>query len=380
MAPIGAKTWIEIDSRALSKNLATLRGLLRAGSVLCPVIKANAYGHGLETITRLLDIEGVQHFGVDSIDEARVVRRLSPNAEIFILGYTVPERLPDVVKGQFTQTVYDVATLEALAKLAAQEQTRARINVKIETGLHRQGINGRQLHELVRAFRANSHWIEFLGLSTHFCESENIDNQSFTFTQIERFVAAINDLAATDITPKFIHISCSAALMMHADSHFTMARAGLALYGLWPSDGVRQTMRLKGLELYPVLSWKTRLAQIKELQPGETVGYGRTFRADRPMRIAVLPVGYYDGFRRFLGNRGQVLVGGQRCPIVGGICMNMCMIDVSQAPQAKPGEIAILLGRDGMNQITAEDLATLYGTINYEVVTTIREQLPRVVC
>ena len=168
--------------------------------------------------------------------------------------------------------------------------------------------------------------------------------------------------------------------MVIPDSRLLMNRTGLAIYGLWPSEGVRQMMRLKGLELTPVLSWKTKIAQIKDIVAGDTVGYGRTFKADRPMRIAVLPVGYYDGYRRNLNNRGQVLINGRKCNILGNICMNMCMVDVSQIPQINVGDIATLLGRDGMNQITAEDLAQLYGTINYEVVTTINPLIPRVVC
>ncbi len=380
MAPHGAKTWVEIDSRALSKNLATLRGLLRDGTQLCPVIKANAYGHSLEVIARLLHTEGVQNFGVDSIDEALAVRRLAPEAEIFVLGYTVPERLIDVVRGRITQTIYDAPTLSTLADLAAQEQTRALINIKLETGLNRQGIAGRQLQEIVRLIRANASWVELRGLSTHFCDSENIEKPEFALEQINRFTTLVTELAAAEITPPYVHMSCSAALMVHQASHFTMARTGIAVYGLWPSDSVRQLMRLKGAELHPVLSWKTRIAQVKDLAAGDTVGYGRTFRADRPMRIAILPVGYYDGYRRVLGNRGQVLVSGRRCPIIGGICMNMCTIDVSQIPQAKAGDVVTLLGRDGMNQVTAEDLAILYNTINYEVVTTINPLLARVVC
>jgi len=190
----------------------------------------------------------------------------------------------------------------------------------------------------------------------------------------------IEILKVQGIEPKFIHASCSAAFMVIPDSRLLMNRTGLAIYGLWPSEGVRQMMRLKGLELTPVLSWKTKIAQIKDIVAGDTVGYGRTFKADRPMRIAVLPVGYYDGYRRNLNNRGQVLINGRKCNILGNICMNMCMVDVSQIPQINVGDIATLLGRDGMNQITAEDLAQLYGTINYEVVTTINPLIPRVVC
>lgn len=380
MAPSGAKTWIEIDSRALSKNLSQLRGLLQNGSQLCPIVKANAYGHHLETIVRLLATEGVGLFGVDSIDEAMQVRRLSPTAEIFILGFTTTERLTDVILGKITQTIYDLPTLEKLIELAAQHQSRALINIKLETGLNRQGIASRQLQDLLRTIKANAHWVELRGLSTHFAESENTSNQDFSRQQLANFIYQVENLKTQGIEPPFIHASCSAAFMTLPQSQLTMTRPGIAIYGLWPSDDVRQMMRLKGLELTPILSWKTRIAQVKDLVAGDTVGYDRTFRVDRPMRIAVLPVGYYDGYRRHLGNHGYVLINGRKCNIIGNICMNMCMVDVSQIPQIKVGDIVTLLGRDGMNQITAEDLAQLYGTINYEVVTTINPLIPRIVC
>ncbi len=380
MAPHGAKTWVEIDARALSKNLNQLRGLLQDKGQLCPIVKANAYGHHLETIVRLLTTEGVGLFGVDSIEEAQIVRRLAPNAEIFILGLTVPERLIEVVRNKIIQTIYDLPTLEKLIEHAVHEQSRVLVNIKLETGLNRQGIGNRQLQDLIRMIKTNEHWVELRGVSMHFAESENVENQNFSFQQLDRFLEQIEILKVQGIEPKFIHASCSAAFMVIPDSRLLMNRTGLAIYGLWPSEGVRQMMRLKGLELTPVLSWKTKIAQIKDIVAGDTVGYGRTFKADRPMRIAVLPVGYYDGYRRNLNNRGQVLINGRKCNILGNICMNMCMVDVSQIPQINVGDIATLLGRDGMNQITAEDLAQLYGTINYEVVTTINPLIPRVVC
>lgn len=378
MAAFGAKTWVEIDTRALQKNLATITGLLSPGCQPCPTIKANAYGHDLKVIAESLSGFGVRNFGVDSVDEAIMVRRLVPEAEIFILGYTVPEHLGEVVGGGLIQTVYDLETLHLLIELAKQKQIPARINIKIETGTGRQGIKERQLAEMIQVIKNNYLHIQWQGISSHFAEAEKIEDQSFTREQQQRFSSIVASLQAAELAPPYIHISCSAAAMLHPDSHFTVSRFGISLYGLWPSDGVKSQMRLKGIELHPVLSWKTRVAQVKDLSAGDTVGYDRTFRADRPMRIAVLPVGYFDGYRRSLNNRGSVIIRGARCPVVGNICMNMCMVDISNAPQTKIGDTVTLIGRDGMNQITADDLAVLYGTINYEVVTTINPLLPRV--
>lgn len=375
----GAKTWVEISSEALRQNIASLRETLNDGVTYCAVVKANAYGHDAETIVRLALLEGVTHFAVDSIDEAIIVRKRAPDATIFVLGHTVPERLPDILEYDCVATVYNLATLEALFDLSLKQQRRAKINLKIETGTNRQGIFPHQLPAFLQKCKQEERFLHLYGVSSHFGDAENANDQSLMISQHNRFCEALATVNAYGLPP-YIHMACSAAAMLSDQTHHTMARFGIAMYGLWSSEALRRNMRVtKAIELRPVLSWKTRIAQLKDVPVGEYIGYARGFHNDRPRRIAVLPVGYADGYRREYAKFKEVLLHGHKCPILGIICMNMMMIDVSLVPQAKYGDTVTLLGRDGMHQITADDIAEAVETINYEVVTTINPLLPRFV-
>lgn len=376
-----AKTWVEINAQALSHNIKVLKSLLSPEATFCAVVKANAYGHDLETIVRLSLLEKIDCFGVDSLDEAILVRRRAPQATIIILGYTVPERFNEVVSGNFIQTVYLSETVEELAKVATQLQKQAKINIKIETGTNRQGIKIKKLDGLLREIRRRERSLQLEGLSSHFADAENVNDTTLSEQQLTNFSEAIQITHDLGFDPPLLHIACSAAAINDPRSHGTLARYGIALYGLWSSADLKKKNQVsqKAIELKPVLSWKTRIAQIKEVPSGSFVGYARNYRTDHPIRIAVLPVGYYDGYRRAFSNKGSVLINGQICKVLGTICMNMFMVDVSTVPNAKPGDTATLLGRDGMREISAEDLAEQTNTINYEIPTQINPLLPRIV-
>jgi len=376
------KTWLELNSANLRSNIQMLGSLLSSGVVFCAVVKANAYGHDLETMARILVLEGINTFAVDSVDEAMKLRAHHPNITIFILGFTVPERFKDVIKGGFIQTVTELETIHKLAQAALDLQTKAKINLKVETGTQRQGINSEKIRDFAFEIEKMKDDIEFVGLSSHFANSEDVRNPDFCLTQNQIFFNTAKELDIYKVQqPHFYHISCSASAISQPTTQFNMVRIGLALYGLWSSEELRRQnlSTSRHVDLKPVLRWKTRIAPTKDDRAGATVGYGRAFLADRPLRIAVLPVGYYDGYRRLAMNKGYVLVNGQKCRILGKICMNMMMIDVSQVPQAKTGSVVTLLGRDGMNEIKAEDLASWFETINYEAVTGISSHLPRII-
>lgn len=376
----GAKTWIEINSEALCSNIRQLKSQLEPGSRFCAVVKGNAYGHDMATIARLAATENVDLFAVDSIDEAVALRRQFASATIFVLGATVPERLPEVLENNLIQTVYSLPIVDELIRLASDRQAVAQVSIKVETGTNRQGAGLNQLPDLLRAIKQNERSIRLCGVSSHFADSENADDQNLSQKQFTTFQRALVTLQQYEFNPPYVHMACSAAALLHPEAHFSMARFGIALYGLWSSESLRRTVRLgKAVELRPVLSWKTRVVQLKDVAPGEYIGYARAYLNDRPRRIAVLPVGYYDGYRRAYARDGEVLIRGTRCAILGKICMNMMMVDVSLLPQAKIDDVVTLLGRDGMHQITAEDLAQRAETINYEVVTTINPLLPRIV-
>ncbi|MDP2631309.1 MAG: alanine racemase [Candidatus Uhrbacteria bacterium] len=379
MATPGEKTWVEINSAALRSNIEALRSILNPESKFCATVKANAYGHDIETIVRLAKIEGVEHFAVDSVDEAITARKVAPEAQIFILGHTVPEHFEDIVTHNLIQTIYDEQSLNQLADIASRMQSRALANIKIETGTNRQGIREFKLPDLLRAARRHERFVQIVGVSSHFCDAENVEDQNLLMSQLANFDRALNTIHATDFSPPYIHIACSAAAMLEPKSHFTMARYGIAMYGLWSSKALEKKMKISGkVDLSPIMSLKTRIAQIKDIPAGDYVGYSRSFRSDRPIRIAVLPIGYYDGFRRAYQG-ADVLIQGQRCKNIGNICMNMFMVDVSNVPRVNPGDTVTLLGRDGMHQITADELGDRTGTINYEVVTAIGAHLPRIV-
>jgi alanine racemase len=376
----GAKTWIELSRGAVAHNVASLRSFLVPESEFCAVIKANAYGHGQKEMTEIFLDCGVSHFAVDSIDEAEILRAQSEDAVIFILGYTVEERLRDVVRIRAIQTVYDEQTLIELSKWGRVD-VPALVSIKIETGLHRQGVGSRGLLSLLDTIRAAGNRIHLVGASSHFANAEEPTDAMNAF-QLNHFTKALETMRYAGFSPRYQHIACSAAAMTTPTAQGTLSRFGIASYGLWSSKALKRHVVLgrQNIELRPVLEWKTRIAQVKDVPPGATIGYGGTHCANRPLRLAVLPVGYADGFDRGLSNTGEVLVRGRRCMILGTVCMNMIMVDVSAVPSVGVGDDVILIGKDGMHALTAEDIAAHVGTIHYEIVTRISARLPRVIC
>ena len=375
---VPAKSWIEIDRAAYTENLHAIESRLKDGVTLCVVVKANAYGHDTATIVDLALAQGVRHFGVDSIDEAIVVRKRSADAIIFILGYTVCERLTDVVAYETIQTVYTGRSISLLAEEARRQQMIAQVNLKVETGTNRQGVGESDLKHLLADIERNRDVLSLVSVSSHFSSSEDLSKSEVTVEQNARFSNALGVIERFGFEPMYKHISCSASTLLYPETQHTMVRVGLAQYGLWSSEALKQAL-LGHVELTPVLSWKARIAQIKDVPTGVPIGYGQSFIGDRPLRIAIIPVGYYDGYTRLFKNKAYVLVKGQKCRVIGSICMNMCMVDVSAVPGIQEGDIVTLLGRDSMNIVRADDLAQWMGTINYEIPTMIKSHLPRVV-
>ncbi|MFA6130725.1 MAG: alanine racemase [Patescibacteria group bacterium] len=374
------KTWVEISGAAVSANISALKNLLSPETAICAVVKANAYGHDLETMVRLASTSGIRFFAVDNLEEALHVRSRFADAEVIILGYAPLEWAETIVANHFIQTVYNQPLLDALSDAALKLRDRARINLKIETGTHRQGIEVKKLWGFLRGIRQLERTVEFSAISSHFADAET-PGSSYSAYQMGQYQEALLLIKEAGLPMPLRHFACSAAVILDPTTHFDLVRLGIALYGIWPSEETRRANRVRqnAIDLHPVLTWKTCIAQIKDLQPGDLVSYGMRYRADRPMRMAVLPVGYADGYRRSNTGKAEVLVHGHLCPVIGTICMNMMMIDVSQLPTVKEGDTVTLLGRDGMHQISAEDIAAWTGTIPYEVVTQINPLLQRLV-
>ena len=382
---LSPKTWGEIDAAALRHNLGVFRELAGDARVMA-IVKANAYGHGLLEVVKILSKprlpSGQGHtlhtkrslwFGVDNIDEALLIRGLNIKNPILILGYIPPERLKEAIEHEISFSVYSKESLKIITQ--KQWNKKPRIHLKIETGTNRLGMQPEELWKSCLAGRqADFLNINIEGVYTHFADTENPESL-FWKEQVARFEEAITLLKKVDADP-IRHIASSAAALLYPEACYDMMRAGIGLYGLYPSEDVRHLV-LNTLK--PVLSWKTRIVQIKQAKKGETIGYDRTFRAKRLSVIAILPVGYWDGYDRRFSNKGTVLIKGKRAPIAGNICMNIMMVDITEAKNAREGDEVVLLGKQQKEEIFAEELAEKIGTIHYEVVARINPLIARIV-
>jgi alanine racemase len=368
--------WVEIDGKAPEHNLRQLRAGAAPDVLACAVIKANAYGHDAVTMASLLP--SAEWFGVNSLEEGQELREAGITRPIVVLGYVPLSLLASAVEAELSLTVYNRETVEALACLPTGPR-KARIHVKVDTGTMRQGIFPEQLEDFLLLAKASPR-ILIEGLSTHYANIEDTLNHEYAEMQIRRFNEAVATADRTVGRLPYIHTACTAATILFSSTHFTMLRSGIGLYGLWPSRETLVSAREKGgavADLRPVLSWKTRLAQIKTVPEGSYVGYGCSYKTLRKTLMGVLPIGYSDGYDRALGSRGHVLVRGRRAPLIGRICMNLCMIDLTDIPGVRLEDEVVLLGRDGNERITAETMAEWAGTINYEIVSRISPLLPR---
>jgi alanine racemase len=370
-------TWIEIDTSAARHNIDAFRGILPTGTALMVVVKANAYGHGLEVYAPIA-AENADWLGVNGLDEALAIRALGIQKPVAILGYTDPAQLDVVVANDFRQVVYRTDIAAGLSKAAKNRNTSARIHLKLETGTNRQGVPLGELPELVRQIRGMPGLI-IEGAYTHFANIEDTLDPSFAERQLDKFRDALKVLEQEGVRLTQIHAAATAGTLLYPETGFTMIRLGIGAYGIWPSRETQLAARERGrrITLIPAMTWKTRVAQIKTVEAGEHVSYGLTYQASHRMQVAVLPIGYYDGYDRKLSNCGRVLIRGRAVPVIGRVAMNMTMVDVTDVP-AQPDDEVVLLGRQGNAEIRAEELAEKIGTIAYEVVSRINPRIPRI--
>lgn len=374
------RTWVEISEQALVHNIQSLRSLTGSEAIFCAIIKANAYGHGFREIARIVRRNGVDAFGVDTIDEALELRELFPTSMILVLGHVLSERLAEAFRERIDITLSDLDVLKEAESIAGKSAQEARIHLKIETGNSRRGAHEDEIPEMLNFFRNAKH-VKLVGISTHFANIEDVSDPEFATLQFSRFEKAKNYITSQNLFPQYVHCACSAAIILYPETHGTLVRGGIAMYGLWPSSSVREALKrqLPSFELQPVLSWKTRIVQVKTFASGTSIGYGRTEILKKQSRVAVLPVGYWDGYDRRLSSIGEVLIGGNRCKVLGRVCMNMTMVDVSAVPNVHTNQEVILLGRDQRQIMSADMLAEKMSTISYEVVTRIQAALPRLI-
>ncbi len=369
--------WVELDREVPDHNLRELRKGLRKGTILCAVVKANAYGHGVKEMIPLLP--SADWFAVNSLEEGVELREMAEKRPVLVLGHVPLDALQEAVARNLDFTVYNRETLEALAQLDLGSIGPARLHLKVETGTGRQGILPSEVKGFVGQLKSVA-GAKLVGVSTHFANIEDTLNHDYAQAQLDRFGDVLNILDRLDIKADFIHAAATAAGILFSKTHFNLVRAGIGIYGLWPSRETYLSTLLGHRpvpDLRSVLTWKTRIVQIKNLPEGSYIGYGCTYRATRPIRVAVLPVGYAEGYDRKLGNAAYVLIRGKRAPVIGRVCMNLTMVDISDIPHAGLEEEVVLLGQDGEERVSAETMAEWAGTINYEIVTRISPLFPR---
>jgi len=379
-------SWCEVSREAIQANMATIRSRIRENVVLGVVVKADAFGHGIVPASSEFLAAGADWLIVNFAYEAVNLREAGIAAPIYICGNVPATQADQVAKAQARLVLYDPEIARALAKAGRTWGHPVRVHLKVETGTHRQGIDladALKLAELLQSLDG----IELEGITTHYADIEDTTNHQFARQQLTALQEAHRAFQAKGIEVPMVHSANSAATLLWPEAHGGMVRVGIAAYGLWPSTETYVTLLQATGDrpdtfipnLRPVLSWRARIAQIKSVPTGGYIGYGRTYRATHPMTIAIIPVGYHEGYDRRLSNLGYVIIHGVRAPICGRICMNMMMVDVTHIPDAQVGSVATLLGNDGDEQVSAERLASWMGTINYEVVSRIHPSQPRFV-
>jgi len=355
-------TWAEIDLRAIRSNLAGIKRLISPETHFMAVVKANAYGHGMVEVARVCLQEGATYLGVANPNEALSLREHGINAPILVLGYT-PDALADlVIENQIETTVFNIDMALALSKAASSSNRVARLHLKIDTGMGRIGFKTDDSSlKLIREISLLP-GIKVDGIFSHLATADHLD-KSFALQQIEVFKSFISKLEESGVSIPLKHLGNSAAIMEMPEAHFDMVRAGIITYGLYPSSEVDKSK----LELIPVMSLKSRISFVKTIPAGQSVSYGRTYISERETTVATVSIGYADGYSRLLSNRGWAMIKGQKAPLIGTVCMDQCMFDVSNIENVEAGDEVILFGKPA-DGITADDLAEIIGTINYEIV------------
>lgn len=371
------RTWTEISLDYAKKNFYAIKEKI-GDKKLCCVIKADGYGHGAVSLAALYEELGADYFAVSNLDEAKELRDYNISLPILILGYTPVSNAVDLCELNITQAVYSLEYAKALSEQCIINNINVKAHIKIDTGMSRIGFMCQEfprddysIKEIKEACSYEGLTVE--GIFTHFCVSDSdLDGKEFTNKQYNNFKHTINSLKENNIKFKIAHCSNSGAIEDYPDTYCDMVRAGIILYGLAPSPLLKDR-----LDISPCMSMKTVIAHIKTLKKGACVSYGRTFTAQRDMKIATVPVGYADGFIRAYAKNGYMVIKGKKAEIVGRICMDQTMVDISDIDGVEIGDEVLVFGNGSDGERTADDLALCSDTINYEVVCTISKRVPR---
>lgn len=371
------KNWIEINSGNLRHNLSVFRDISSGKKVLFAV-KANAYGHGLKEVVSITkDINTFDYYGVDSLVEALEVKKIDDSKRILVLGWLDQTELPEAISSGIEFVIPSIPFLKRAEQAAAERGYRGEGHLKVETGTSRLGINPEELIRFLRHYKLTH--INLRGIYSHFANIEDTTDHSYAMDQLNRFKELLSQI---DTSGMIRHFSCSASTLLFPETYFDMVRVGISAYGFWPSKQTYVSFSEKNgndIDLKPVLSMKSRIAQVKELESGTPVSYGLTYKTFDRSVIVVIPSGYYDGYDRKLSNASNVIIKGRTAPVRGRVCMNMFMAEVTHLDDVSEGDIVTLIGKDGNEEITVDTLAELAGTINYEFVCRLNPTLPRII-
>ena len=364
---------VNINLEAIRSNISRIKGNLNKATKLMVIVKADAYGHGAVEVSRALENELVDAYGVAIIEEAIELREAGITKPILILGYTPKEQFNLVISYDVMQTVYQYEMAKELSEEAVRQGKTAKIHIKIDTGMSRLGFSDSD--ESIKAIKqiASFEGIDIEGLFSHFANADETDKNS-TKQQIKRFEAFDNLLRQEGIHIPIRHISNSAGLIEYPEAEYDMVRCGIATYGIYPSNEVNHTFA----NLIPAMELKSHVVYIKEVEPGTGISYGSTYITGRRTKVATIPIGYADGYSRNMSNIGKVIIKGQYAPIIGRICMDYFMVDVTDVRGVCQGDVVTLLGRDEDCIISVETLAKWAHSFPYEMICTVGKRVPRV--
>ncbi|MBD3379831.1 MAG: alanine racemase [Candidatus Omnitrophica bacterium] len=363
-------TWAEIDLNALKHNLKSVKSLLREGVGVMAVVKANAYGHGICEVSRALVEEKVEYLGVATVDEALTIRKEGINIPVLVLGSVLREEAEVCVDNGVTLTLCDPDLLRDLDEIARKKKKKAKVHVKVDTGMGRIGVWHENALEFVK-HAAKSGNIDLEGIYTHFSSAGR--DKMFTKLQISSFSDLLSRIEGCGICIRYKHSANSIAAVDWKETHLNLVRPGIVLYGVYPKEDFR-----KLFELEPVMNLKTRIVFLKDTPSGRSISYGRTYITQKPTVIATIPIGYADGYGRILSNKAKALVKGKFVRVVGMVTMDQTLMDVGNVRGISLGDEVVLIGKQGASEIQIEKIAKLAGTIPYEILSAITDRVPRV--
>ena len=367
------RAWAEINLDNIAHNVREIRRVTNKNAEIMGVVKADAYGHGVFEVTRTLLSNGVSRLAVSMLDEAIQLRREGIEVPILILGYTDPARANEILENDVTQSVYSHELAQALSKEAVRQGKKVKLHIKIDTGMSRIGFmpGYSAVKNVIEIEKLPNVIIE--GLFTHFASADERD-RDYTLMQFEKFMSICCELQRIGIHIPVKHCANSAGIIEYPEMHLDMVRPGIILYGMYPSNEVCK----EKIDLKPAMTLKANVIMVKEVEKNTPISYGRIFTTERKSKIATIPIGYADGYSRMLSNKGRVLINGQFAPVVGRICMDQCMIDVTDIEgDVEVGDEIVLIGEQGQRNISVEDVAETIGIINYELVCIVGKRIPR---